>query len=84
MFFIKIFVNLLFIVAQIHFSTTYQYKHSLLVAVLYTTYAYIIFPHVTYGFIYVFLLIMLWLLFSVSYFQRNHLFDLYICRSESK
>ena len=84
MFFTKVFVNALFIATQIQFSTTYQYKRSLLVAILYTTYVYIIFPHVTYGFIYVFLLIMLWLLFSASYFQRTHLFDSYKSRTESK
>ena len=74
MFFIKIFVNSLFIVAQIHFSTGYQYKRSLLVAILYTAFVYIVFPHVTYGYIYVFLMIMLWLLFCASYFQRNHFY----------
>lgn len=84
MFFTKVFINALFIATQIHFSTTYQYKRSLLVAILFTTYVYIIFPHVTYGFIYIFLIIMLWLLFSASYFQRTQLFDSYKSRTESK
>ena len=84
MFFIKIFVNLLFIVAQIQFSTTYQYKRSLLVAILYTLYVYVIYPYVTYGYIYVFLSIMLWLLFSSSYYQRTHLYHSKKSRTEFK
>lgn len=74
MFYIKILINALFIAAQIHVSTKYQYKRSFLVALLYTIYVSIIFPYVTFGYIYLYLSVMLWLFFSASFFMRNRLF----------
>lgn len=84
MFYIKILVNLLFIVVQIRVSTNYQYKRSLLVAILYTMYVIIIFPHITYGYIYLYLCIMLWFFFAVAYFQRENLFSSKKSRTETK
>lgn len=74
MFYIKILINALFIAAQIHVSTKYQYKRSFLVALLYTIYVSIIFPYVTFGYIYLYLSVMLWLFFSASFFMRDRLF----------
>lgn len=74
MFYIKILINALFIAAQIHVSTKYQYKRSFLVALLYTIYVSIIFPYVTFGYIYLYLSVMLWLFFSATFFMRDRLF----------
>lgn len=74
MFYIKILINALFIAAQIHVSTKYQYKRSFLVALLYTIYVSIILPYVTFGYIYLYLSVMLWLFFSASFFMRDRLF----------
>lgn len=74
MLYIKILINALFIGAQIHVSTKYQYKRSFLVAFLYTIYVSIILPYVTFGYIYLYLSVMLWLFFSASFFMRDRLF----------
>lgn len=75
MFYIMILINALFIVAQIHVSTKLKYKHSFLVALLYTIYVIIIFPYVIYEYIYLYLCMMLWLFFSASFFMRHRLFS---------
>lgn len=75
MFYIMILINAIFIAAQIHVSKKYQYRRSLLVALLYTLYVSIIFPYVTFEFIYIYLSVMLWLFFFACFFMRDRLFD---------
>lgn len=75
MFYIKILINALFIAAQVHVSTKYQYKRSFLIALLYTIYVSIILPYVTFEYIYLYLSLMLWLFFSASFFMRDRLFS---------
>lgn len=75
MFYIKILINALFIAAQVHVSTKYQYKRSFLVALLYTIYVSIILPYVTFEYLYLYLSLILWLFFSASFFMRDRLFS---------
>lgn len=74
MFYLKILINVLFIVAQINVSTKSQYKRSFLVALLYTIYIIIILPYATFEYIYLYLCMMLWLFFGASFFMRDRLF----------
>lgn len=74
MLYIKILINALFIAAQIHVSTKYQYRRSFLVALSYTIYVIIILPYVTLEYIYLYLSLMLWLFFSACFFMRDRLF----------
>ncbi|OBW51543.1 hypothetical protein A9986_15645 [Solibacillus silvestris] len=74
MLYIKILINALFIAAQIHVSTKYQYRRSFLVALSYTIYVIIILPYVTFEYIYLYLSLMLWLFFSACFFMRDRLF----------
>lgn len=74
MLYIKILINALFIAAQIHVSTKYQYRRSFLVALSYTIYVIIILPYVTFEYIYLYLSLMLWLFFNACFFMRDRLF----------
>lgn len=74
MFLVILLINLLFISAQIHFSSTYNWKHSIVNALSFTIYAVIVFPHATFQFIYIYLDFFFWLLSIGAFLQRDKLF----------
>ncbi|MER1957625.1 MAG: hypothetical protein ABS942_09600 [Solibacillus sp.] len=82
MFFVKLLINLLFIGTQIHVSTKYKWKRSLAIALLFTIYTIIMFPHVKFHFFYLYLCLFLWAFFVAAFFQRDRLYQSKKSRTE--
>lgn len=74
MFYIKILTNALFLTAQIYVSTKYQYKRSIIVTLLYIVYVILVFPYITYSYIYVYLIFMNCIFSWATYYQRDRLY----------
>lgn len=84
MFFVMLLINLLFLGTQIYVSTKYQWERSLTIALLFTTYTIIAFPHMKFHFIYLFLAVFIWFFFIAAFFQRDKLFQSKKSRTESQ
>ena len=83
MLFVKLLINLVFVGTQIHVSTKYKGKRILAIALLFTIYTFIIFPHVKFHFFYLYLCAFLWFFFIAAFFQRDKLYQSEKSRTES-
>lgn len=82
MLFVKLLINLLFIGTQIHVSTKFKWKRSLVVALLFTIYTIIIFPQAKFQFFYLYLCFFMWIFFVAAFFQRDKLYQAKKSRTE--